>query len=91
MEIRLRVNDFFGLRRQGEGRAPELHKALEQLREGDVLVVWKLDRLSRSLKNFLQIMDHVHQKGAGFRSIPEAIEYHDSCGSHDDAHAGKLR
>ena len=35
---------------------PELHKALGQLRAGDVLVVWKLDRLSRSLKDLLHIM-----------------------------------
>jgi DNA invertase Pin-like site-specific DNA recombinase len=34
----------------GRGDRPELHRLLDQLREGDVVVVWKLDRLSRSLK-----------------------------------------
>src|SRR5258708_10354946 len=41
----------------GRWDRPQLHKALEQLREGDVLVVWKLDRLSRSLKDMLIILD----------------------------------
>src|SRR5215469_2158365 len=52
----------------GRWERPQLHKALEQLREGDVLVVWKLDRLSRSLKDLLHIMEQVHAAGAGFRS-----------------------
>ena len=37
----------------GRWDRPELHRMLDQLREGDVVVVWKLDRLSRSLKDFL--------------------------------------
>jgi len=56
----------------GRWDRPELHKALEQLREGDLLVVWKLDRLSRSLKDLLKIMERVQDTGAGFRSITEA-------------------
>jgi DNA invertase Pin-like site-specific DNA recombinase len=58
----------------GQWDRPELHKALEQLREGDVLVVWKLDRLSRSLKDLLQIMERVREAGAGFRSLTEAVD-----------------
>ena len=53
---------------------PELLKALEQLREGDVLVVWKLDRLSRSLKDLLHLMEQIQDKGAGFKSITEHID-----------------
>ena len=53
---------------------PELLKALEQLREGDVFVVWKLDRLSRSLKDLLHLMEQVQAKGAGFRSQTEYID-----------------
>src|SRR5271166_699070 len=53
---------------------PQFHKALEQLQEGDVLVVWKLDRLSRSLKDLLHIMERVRDAGAGFRSITEAVD-----------------
>src|ERR1700732_2812257 len=58
----------------GRWDRPQLHKALEQLREGDVLVVWKLDRLSRSLKDLLHIMERVRDAGAGFRSITEAVD-----------------
>ena len=49
-------------------------RALEHLREGDVLVVWKLDRLSRSLKDLLHIMERVREAGAGFRSLTEAVD-----------------
>ena len=47
---------------------------IDQLREGDVVVVWKLDRLSRSLKDLLVIMEHINNVGAGFRSITESID-----------------
>jgi len=46
---------------------------LGQLRKGDVVVVWKLDRLSRSLKDVLTLMDKIVQAGAGFRSLTEMI------------------
>src|SRR5208337_5041309 len=49
----------------------ELHRAIEQLRKGDVLVVWKLDRLSRSLKDLLHILERIAQVDAGFRSLTE--------------------
>src|ERR1035441_8143971 len=58
----------------GRWDRPELHRLLDQLRKGDVLVVWKLDRLSRSLKDVLTIMERVQDKKAGFRSLTEAIE-----------------
>jgi DNA invertase Pin-like site-specific DNA recombinase len=58
----------------GRWDRPELHKLLNQLRKGDVLVVWKLDRLSRSLQDVLTIMDRVQEKKAGFRSLTEAID-----------------
>nr|WP_240738556.1 recombinase family protein [Deinococcus fonticola] len=58
----------------GRWDRPELHKMMEQLREGDVLVVWKLDRLSRSLKDLLTLMERIEEKGAGFRSITENID-----------------
>ena len=43
----------------GRWDRPELHRMLDQLREGDVVVVWKLDRLSRSLKDLLLILDKI--------------------------------
>lgn len=58
----------------GRWDRPKLQDLLGQLRQGDVVVVWKLDRLSRSLKDLLHILDRVDQAGAGFRSITEAID-----------------
>jgi DNA invertase Pin-like site-specific DNA recombinase len=58
----------------GRWDRPELHRLLGQLRKGDVLVVWKLDRLSRSLKDVLLLMEKVEQAGAGFRSLTEMID-----------------
>lgn len=58
----------------GRWDRPELHKALEQLRQGDVFLVWKLDRLSRSLKDLLTLLEQIEARGAGFRSITENID-----------------
>ena len=58
----------------GRWDRPELHRMLDQLREGDTVVVWKLDRLSRSLKDVLHIMERIAEAGAGFRSITENID-----------------
>src|ERR1700678_1570149 len=58
----------------GRWDRPELHRLLDQLRKGDVLVVWKLDRLSRSLRDVLTIMERLGEAGAGFRSLTEAID-----------------
>ena len=52
----------------------ELHRMLDQLRQGDTVVVWKLDRLSRSLKDVLHIMERIAEAGAGFRSVTENID-----------------
>ena len=53
---------------------PGLAKALAFVQPDDVLVVWKLDRLSRSLKDMLHIMERIELAGAGFRSLTEAID-----------------
>ena len=60
----------------GGGRwdRPELQRLLEQLRPSDVLVVWKLDRLSRSLKDLLLILDKIDKADAAFQSLTEAID-----------------
>ena len=58
----------------GRWDRPELHRLLDHLRENDTVVVWKLDRLSRSLKDVLHIMEQIAQAGAGFRSITEDID-----------------
>ena len=58
----------------GRWERPELHRLLGQLRKGDVLVVWKLDRLSRSLKDVLTLMERIQQADCGFQSLTEAID-----------------
>ena len=58
----------------GRWHRPELHRILDQLRKGDVLVVWKLDRLSRSLRDVLTIMEKLTEEKAGFRSLTETID-----------------
>lgn len=58
----------------GRWDRPELHRMLDHLRPGDVVVVWKLDRLSRSLKDLLSILDKIDTKGAGFRSLTESVD-----------------
>lgn len=53
---------------------PEPLRALDQLRDGDVFVVWKPDRLSRSLKDLLHLMVQIPHEGAGFRALTESID-----------------
>lgn len=52
----------------------ELDKLLEQLRDGDVVVVTKYDRLARSLRDLIEIVEAIREKGAGFRSLGEDID-----------------
>jgi DNA invertase Pin-like site-specific DNA recombinase len=51
-----------------------LRRALDYVREGDVLVVWKLDRLGRSLPHLIETVAALDKRGVGFRSITEAID-----------------
>ncbi|WP_372921375.1 recombinase family protein [Roseovarius sp.] len=53
---------------------PELDRLLKELRNGDVVVVTKYDRLARSLKDLLEIVDQIQARGAGFRSLAEDID-----------------
>lgn len=61
---------------------PELAHCLKALREGDTLVVWRLDRLGRNLKDLVQIVTELEARGVKFKSLTESI---DTCGP-----AGKL-
>lgn len=58
----------------GPGERLELAKALAALTSGDVLAVWKLDRLGRSLADLLFTLERIERAGAGFRSLTEAID-----------------
>lgn len=53
---------------------PELAAVLDYLRPGDTLVVWRLDRLGRSLKHLIEVVTDLEQRGIGFRSIHESID-----------------
>ena len=53
---------------------PGLRKALDMVDEGDVLVVWKLDRLGRSLPHLVSTVNELQARGVGFRSLQEAID-----------------
>ena len=57
----------------GKKARPELERMLDQLRNGDVVVVTKYDRLARSLRDLLDIVERIKAKGAGFRSLAEDI------------------
>lgn len=53
---------------------PELTTCLKMLRKEDVLVVWKLDRLARSLKDLVELINELESRQIGFRSLTEAID-----------------
>ena len=54
---------------------PELKAALDFMRgKGDVLIVWKLDRLARSLKQLIETVEDLEHRGIGFRSLTEQID-----------------
>ena len=53
---------------------PALHDALEFARSGDTLIVWKLDRLARSMKQLIETVEVLRVRGIGFRSLTEALD-----------------
>ena len=53
---------------------PGLEHALDFMRPGDTLVVWKLDRLARSMRQLIDTVELLQSKGMGFRSLTEAID-----------------
>ena len=53
---------------------PGLNEALEYVRKGDVLVVWRLDRLGRSLPHLIQIVTDLGDRGVDFKSLKETID-----------------
>ncbi|ASO10027.1 recombinase family protein [Salmonella enterica subsp. salamae] len=53
---------------------PGLKKALQHLEAGDTLIVWKLDRLGRSMRNLVLLTDELRNRGVHFRSLTDAID-----------------
>jgi|JRYJ01.1.fsa_nt_gb DNA invertase Pin-like site-specific DNA recombinase len=58
----------------GGSKHPALDEALATLMKGDVLIVWRLDRLGRSLPHLIQTIIELGERGAAFRSLSEAID-----------------
>src|SRR6201984_3578619 len=53
---------------------PALRDALDYARSGDTLIIWKLDRLARSMKQLIETIEKLRVRGIGFRSLTEAID-----------------
>jgi DNA invertase Pin-like site-specific DNA recombinase len=58
----------------GAAERPGLADAFSHLREGDTLVVWRLDRLGRSLTHLIETVTKLHSRGIGFKSLTEQID-----------------
>jgi DNA invertase Pin-like site-specific DNA recombinase len=64
----------------GSTARPELSAVLDYARPGDVLVVWKLDRLGRSLPNLVQLLERLHDRRVGFVSLTEGMDTETAAG-----------
>ena len=58
----------------GHVKRAELIRCLKTLAVGDTLIVWKLDRLGRSLRDLIGLLDDLKARGVAFRSLTEAID-----------------
>lgn len=68
------VRRIFTEKTSSVGQRPELQRLIATLQPGDVVVVYKLDRLARSLKDLLTIIERLERTGAGFKSLTEPID-----------------
>lgn len=68
------VKQIYQDKASGVGSRPQLQAAIAALQRGDTLVVWKLDRIARSLSDLLSIIDRVKLAGATIRSLTEPID-----------------
>ena len=63
-----------------KAKRPGLEKSLEQSRAGDTLVIWRLDRLGRSLKDLIQIAELLKERSIGLKSLQEGIDTNSTTG-----------
>ncbi len=63
-----------------KSKRPGLDSALKMLRAGDTLIIWRLDRLGRSLKDLIELTEKLKQRSIGLRSLQEAIDTTTSSG-----------
>lgn len=68
------VHVLFSENASGVGSRPELERALSSVVAGDVFVVWKIDRIARSLGDFLSILGRLRGEGVALRSLTEPID-----------------
>jgi DNA invertase Pin-like site-specific DNA recombinase len=68
------VTTVFQEKQSSVKKRPVLDKVMQTLKPGDVLVVYKLDRLARSMSHFVKLCESLKQKQAGFKSLTESIE-----------------
>ena len=61
-------------------KRPALARCLKTLRAGDTLIVWKMDRLGRSLRDLITMLDDLRDRGIAFQSLTEAIDTHTPTG-----------
>lgn len=83
------VRRVFSEKRSSVGDRPQLRAALQVLSTGNVLVVYKLDRVARSLKDLLNILEAIHHAGAGFKSLTEPIDTSSAVGSLHRSNLGR--
>ena len=53
---------------------PQLQEMIKHLRQGDIVVVWKLDRLGRSIRDLIKLVSTFQDNGVGFQSLQDAID-----------------
>lgn len=53
---------------------PELRRMIDQLRKSDLVIIWKLDRLGRSLRDLVNLVTEIQDKGAGLKSLNDSID-----------------
>ena len=61
-------------------KRPSLDMAIKDLRPGDTLLVWRLDRLARNMQELYKRLDMIHDAGAGFRSLTESFDFSTASG-----------
>ena len=68
------VSEIYEEKASSVGRRPELRRCLDGLRKGDTLVVYRMDRVARSLKDLLEILERIHSVGASIKSLTEPLD-----------------
>ncbi len=75
LKARVAAKDIFTDKVTGiKSERPGLNQALSHLREGDTLIVWRLDRLGRSLKHLIETITTLKEQGVAFKSLTENID-----------------